>query len=195
MSIVSDADFAVYIRNETGAEDAAMNAAAKAAAEGYVKRYCQRSFELSDTVATARTFIPVYGWRVLRVHDFSTTSGLIVSNNGTAVTSTDYQLEPVNGIDWSGQASPYEQICLLTSSWYTYNGQATATVTAKWGWASVPGEVVEAVKLLGKDWVQQRSTTLGYVSTQAGPAGTGGRNWAAMNLLAPWRRVEAFGIG
>lgn len=194
MSIVSDAEFAAYIRNETGSEDAAMNAQAKAAGEGFVKRYCQRSFELADTSATARVFIPAHCSPILRVHDFCDTASLVVSNYGTTVASTDYQLEPLNAVDWSGAAVPYEQIRLLYSTWTMYGGLATATITAKWGWTTIPAEVVEAVKLIGKDWVQQRSTTLGYVNTQAGPAGTGGRNWAAMNLLQPWRRVEAFGL-
>ena len=197
MTIVSAMNFTEYIRNEIGSADATMIAQAQAAAESMVTQYCGRSFALTAAVATARVFGPSQMTafrRVVRVNDFTDTASLIVSNNGTIVTSSEYQLEPLNGISINDEAVAYEQIRLLTQFWWTdliNLDKATVTITAKWGWTAVPAAVTEAVKLIGKDWVQQRDTKFGYQDTSGGPV-SAGRNWVALSALDPYRRAEVF---
>ena len=132
-------------------------------------------------------------FQMLRVHDFCDTASLVAVNRGVTILPTQYQLEPATGIDFAGNTVPYNQIRLLYSYWYMYLNQATAVITAKWGWTSVPYEVVEAVKLTGKDYITARGSKFGFVETSVGPV-HGGKNWAAINLLAPWRRAEVLGI-
>lgn len=197
MAIVPDAVFTAYLQNETGITDAAVLSAAKAAAEGQVRQWCQRSFELTNTVATARVYGPLqlrYDGTTVRVGDFTDTASLIVSNYGTTVASTSYQLEPLNGINLAGDIVPFEQIRLISSVWTTTSlNQATITITAKWGWTVVPDPVIEAVKMLGKDYITARGSKFGFVETVVGPL-AGGRNWMVINALGPYRRSEAFGL-
>lgn len=191
---VSQADFDAYIRTDAsiGTVDAAHRASALAAAEQAVSEYCQRSFAVVavDATATTRYYVPD-GTEILRIHDARAVTA--ITNNGASISSTTYQLEPV-GVSWSGRTQPYEQVRLLGSCWtVNYTGQATVAVTGRFGWAAVPPEVVEAVKILGKDILQQRSTIGNLVST----GDFGGRvamNTYVQRLLAPLRRVESWGI-
>lgn len=196
MSIVSPADFTQYIRDEIGADNAQMTAQAQAAAESFVRQYCGRQFTPSTGSATARVYGPrslTEGGRVVRVHDFGSTTGLIVSNYGTVIASTAYQLEPLNALNNAGASVAYEQVRLFWTRFITLMDQATITITADWGWPVVPAAVTEAVKLIGKDYVQQRDTRFGFAETSVG-AVSAARNWPAITLLQPFRRPEAFGF-
>ena len=196
MSIIPAADFTDYIRDEIGATGSAMITQAQNAAETIVREYCGRSFALTAATATARVYGPKQYQqddRVLRVHDFTDTASLIVSNYGMIIAATAYQLEPLNGLDMAEQAVPYQQIRLLYNTWLRYEQRATVTITAKWGWTAVPAPVVEAIKQIGKDMIQMRDTKFGYTLGEFG-AISAGRNWSALNALAPFRRAEAFGI-
>ena len=193
LSLPTLAEFTDYLKNETGAGDAPQVQAALDAGIGFVRQHCQRSFETATGTATARTFGPdnVYGCS-LRVDDIANLTGLVVSNNGTTVTSGEYTLLPLNGLS-AGAYAPYTDIDIYPGYWYRYTPRPAITVTANWGWTSVPAPVVEAVKIVGKDYITARQSKFGYVETGVGPA-AGGRNWIAINSLAPFRRVEAFGI-
>lgn len=197
MTIVDIDTFTSYIRDEIGATGKPLTLQALNAAESYVQQYCQRSFALATGTATARIFGPPAmqeSFTVLRVDDIASTTGLIVSNYGTTISSNDYQLEPLNGKDASGLGVPYTQIRLLSSTWTTNVMRATATITADWGWPAVPSLVSQAILLLGKDYVQNRDTKFGFIETSVG-AVSGSRNWSVMNMLARFRRTESFGIG
>lgn len=194
MALPTQAEVTDYLKNETGATDSAHIATAHRTGVRAVQGYCGgagwRTFDDTATTATARLYVP-QSYDIVRVHDFCTTSGLIVSNDGTTVASTDYQLEPVNGFSVTGE--PYQQIRLLSGSWTRDGSKATVTVTAKWGWDDTPEDACEAVKLIAKDYVTGRGSKFGFTETSVG-AVQGGRNWLALNALSHLRRVEAFGL-
>jgi hypothetical protein len=48
-------------------------------------------------------------------------------------------------------------------SWYTDDVLATVTVTAAWGWAAIPPQVVEMCKLVGKAYLEGRDFSQGIV--------------------------------
>mgnify|MGYP000889739861 CR=1 FL=1 len=197
MSLVDIDTFTSYIRDEIGATGKPLTLQALDAAESWVQQFCQRSFTLATGTPTARVFGPLsmeQWYTVLRVDDIATPTGLIVSNYGTTVASTDYQLEPLNGRDATGLAVPYTQIRLLSSSWTTNMMRATATITADWGWASTPALVTQSILQLGKDYVVHRDAKFGFIETSVG-AVSGSRNWSVMNMLARFRRTESFGFG
>lgn len=192
--IVSDQEFTYYLKNETGATDSDEIAAAHATGEEAVTRHCGgsgwRTFDLTAATATARLYVP-QSCEIVRVHDFCTLTDLVISNNGTVLTSDQYQLEPVNGYDVTG--FPYEQIRLLSGAWSIQGAKATVSVTARWGWTACPSAAGSAVKLIGKDYITGRTSKFGFTETSIG-AVQGGRNWLALNALASLRRVESFGL-
>ncbi len=53
--------------------------------------------------------------------------------------------------------------CTQIVTWYRNGPRATITVTAKWGWSTIPDQIVEACKLLTKNWLDHRHTNLGVV--------------------------------
>ena len=100
-----------------------------------------------------------------------------------------YQLEPLNGLDWAGETRPYEGIRYIGNAWTFDRFRATVAVTADWGWAALPDQVVRTHYVLAKDVWEFRS--------QQGNAGMDEflENKAKM-LLKGYRREEAkAGIG
>lgn len=124
--------------------EGAVNAASRA-----IDHHCRRRF-YRDATATARTYTPRNGY--VEVDDFWTTTDLAIATDsaadGTFATTwatTDYQLEPLNGVVDGMSGWPYSiirQIGAYTfpTSWIS----VPVRVTAKWGWASTPPEVRQA---------------------------------------------------
>jgi len=169
--------------------------AARLAAESAIDAYCQRTFNV-PTSATTRTFVPVDRY-LLEVPDIASTSGIIIVSDGVTVSSGDYQLEHAPGktgfVDFTGRAVPATLVRLLTGWWTLDDGEATVSITARWGWPAVPPEVKVAAKLLTKDFFQAGDLRFGFADV-----GEFGRRVAAnsmvVQLLAPLRRAESFGI-
>src|SRR5690242_3669219 len=95
-------------------EDSKLTAALDAASRG-VEKACNRQFNVA-TSATARVYY-VDSCDCAYVDDISTTSGLIVAVDSagdgtyaTTWTTTDYQLEPLNGVVDGEAGWPYYRI-------------------------------------------------------------------------------------
>lgn len=185
-SYVTLPEFKAYIVNQLAATDDADLTAALNAAERAAESFCARSF---TTVASATRLYAPCGSEVLRIHDCTTVTSVTVS--GTLLAGSAYQLEPLNLLSWSGQARPVEQIRLLSSAW-SLTSEATVSVVATWGWTAVPDQIKEAVRLTAKDILLQRNVNSGVVGGDF--AFTARLNPYVKTLLAPLRRVEAFGI-
>lgn len=181
-----------YVGSELAGADADLLSAALLAAEKAINHHCQRRFFVG-AASSARLYVPSRSDGVLRIHDCSAVAS--VSNDGTAVTSTDYQLEPLNALSWSGDARPYEQIRLLSGSWArTTTGEATVSVTATWGWPAIPAEVTEATKIMVKDLVAARDTRFGIAGFTDFAGVRVRENTQVAELLRDLRRVESWGI-
>lgn len=97
------------------------------------------------------------GSRVLRVDDIGSVTGLTVTvdldGDGTpetTVASADYQLQPLNALT-GVQPTPYREIVLPSwSSFSSWPKGCLVSVTAAWGWPSVPEQVVAATIELTK---------------------------------------------
>lgn len=123
-----------------------------------IEQECGRRF-YQDTVVSPRRYVATDALEV-EVDDISTTTGLIVQTDyagtGDFLTTWDsslYQLEPVNGLNPSGQYWPFTKIRAIRSLYFPIYGAATlpqpyvqtlVQVTAKWGWASIPTPIQQA---------------------------------------------------
>lgn len=163
MAYATAAEFKAYVG---GDDDVTVNddwlEDVQAAAEDSINDHCGRNFNVVDAAAdpTSRSY-PPRGDLVI-VHDIANTTGLTVANDGATVASTDYQLEPLNGLNAAGATVPYHQIRLINSCWTHDGKRATVTVTTdQWGWPSVPDQVKQATLILGKDIAHIRQNRFG----------------------------------
>ncbi len=118
------------------------------------------------------------------VDDFCTTTGLIVgldfSNSGvygSIITSTNYQLEPLNGVFDGTPGWPFYRIRAIQTwfpMWWLSIGdpRTSIQITAQWGWSSVPASVVEACLMLAEETFKMKDAPFG-VSAAIGLAGGG----------------------
>lgn len=120
-----------------------------------IDTFCGRRF-WKDTSATTRT-LQVEPDRngVVKVPDFWTTSGLVIATDdggtgtfGTTWTTSNYQLEPLNGVEDGVEGIPFYKIRAINRTW-PVTGRANLQVTAKWGWAAIPAGVKSAQAILG----------------------------------------------
>lgn len=158
-----------------------------------VDHYCGRRF-FADVAATARIFAPRDS-RVLRVDDFQSTSGLIVAIDtgddatfAKTLTSADYELQPFNNVVDGEPGWPYYRIVYVTSTWpCTNQREGSVQVTAKWGWAAVPGPVKQAAIYLAEEAYRLKDSPFGVVSgDQFGPIRLR-PNQRVLALLDPYR--------
>lgn len=171
-SLVTLSEFKAYIGTELTADDVNLQATLDAA-ESAVFSHLRRRVVLASGGAASRLFVPLTRW-IVETDDFTTLSA--VSNDGTAVVASGYQLEPLNGLSVSGEYRPYSRIRLLSSYWSSnwassvdnrlrLPGEATVSVTAVWGWASIPAAVKLAVMMVGKDMRTAKDVQYGLLFT------------------------------
>jgi len=156
-------DVAAYARNERPTEDSAFIEEARLAAIQTICDGCQRYFAVASDTASARTFAPS-GTDWLYIGDCTEVT-TVVEDGTTLTVSTDYQLEPVTATNFAGLAVPYNSLRRLDRCWYTDGPRGTVVVTAKWGFASVPSRIVEAVKILTRDIVDNRDVDPALLAT------------------------------
>ena len=149
-------------------EDAKLTAALAAASRG-IEKTCGRQFNLAAS-ATARIFYPTSEIRT-RVDDIASITNLAIAtdagNDGTYETtwaSTDYQLEPLNGVVDGETGWPYYYIRAVGGMWWPcvpVTNRAPLQVTAIWGWAAVPSPVKEGCLILAEEIYSLKNTPFG----------------------------------
>lgn len=166
-----------------------------------IELICKRQFN-KTTSATARVYgtnsvdTGVLSKNVAIVDDFHTTSGLIIAtdtgDDGTFATtwaSTDYQLEPLNGIVSAQTGWPYWLIRAVGS--YTFPmslRRAPLQVTAQWGWAAVPANVKEACLVVSTETAKLPDAPFGVASSAEWGVARVRANPMAMAMIEPYRR-------
>lgn len=147
-------------------EDAKLTAALAAASRG-IEKSTNRQFNVASS-ATARVFYPVSTCWAL-VDDISTTTSLVVKTDttddasfGTTWATTDYQLEPLNGVVDGETGWPYWQIRAVGANLFvTTSRRASLQVTATWGWAAVPAPVTEGALILAEEIYKLKDSPFG----------------------------------
>jgi hypothetical protein len=167
---------------------------ARESASDLIDGYTGRTFSPSGTVT--RAFAP-YDDYVLQTDDLAGTSITITSSTGADgvfdVTwkTTDYQLEPLNGVS-NGQAVPFTRIRAIQDYlWPTAGGEATVRVRGIFGFPSVPTVITQATVL-------QASRIFTRLQSPLGVAGFGEMGVVRVTraldpdvaaLVEPYRRI------
>lgn len=134
-----------------------------AAASRGIEKFTGRQFNDAGTT-TARLCVPD-NEVLLKVDDFSTAVGLVIATdeNDDGVfevvwSTSDYELQPFNGIVDGETGWPYWMICSLWNHWFPTKRwpiyrfrTASVQVTARWGWAAVPSPVKEVCLLAAEE--------------------------------------------
>lgn len=179
-----------FTRNELPTVDDDFIAEAITAAVDTFSDETQRQVVEAGPTATTRLFVPSDPY-LLRIHDCVAVTSVL--NDGVALSV--YQLEPVNGINRTGQHRPFDRIRLTNGTvWYHDAGRATVAVTARWGWATIPPRAVEAVKLITKDIIENRDVKLGVIAVSEAGAVSARMNSVVRKTIDAYRAVESWGI-
>lgn len=162
---LADIKASLRIPTSDTVDDALLELAVETASR-QIDDHCERVFySIADT---SRTFAPLDSYNC-EIDDLVTLTSLKTSSvaNGTfdtTWTSTDYQLEPLNGIA-GGISSPKTFIRAVGSYLFTqgYQNQKEATVeiTGTFGWASVPTAIKYATILLSSRLFKRMDSPLG----------------------------------
>ncbi len=134
---------------------------------------CGRQFnDVGPGNESARVYYPD-SLTVVSTEDFQSSAGLVVaadySNAGTYTTiiaSSNYQLEPLNGIFDGTTGWPYYRIRAI-QTWYPLplwsvgDPRASIQVTARWGWALVPANITEACLIIAEETFKLKDIPFG----------------------------------
>lgn len=166
-----------------------------AAVSRAIEAFCHRQFN-TDNVATARTYYPVNAGMV-HVDDFHVDTGLVVetddNDDGTFETtwdSSDYQLEPLNRLR-HGETWPWWRIKAVKSRDFPIKRRATVSVTAQWGWSSVPESVREACLIMASETFKLKDAPFGVAGFGDFGVVRVRDNPKAASLLVPYRHRVA----
>jgi hypothetical protein len=138
------------------AEDIKLTNALSATTAG-INGICGRQFNRAGSVSD-RVYIPRTTTKV-DVDDFHTTVGLVVATDEdgdgvyeTVWSSSDYQLEPLNGIVEGEPGWPFYRIRAVgTRRFPCMSDRATVKVSSDWGWAAVPEPVKTACRIVSEE--------------------------------------------
>jgi hypothetical protein len=176
--------------------------AASRAVEAFARRQFNRADEYDVLPRRYRALDP----ERVAVDDFWTLDGLVVEVNGTSWNVARY----IDARPWSGVLAgqidwPYSDLFAVGRRWPWGGRRARITVTAQWGWASVPSGIVEATldvaELMSLSMTNASSDVIrseaigGYAISYAVPKHyTGGANVPPeLAKAAPFRR-KVFGV-
>ena len=151
-----------------------------------IDEWCQRTFTVASGTS-ARTF-DYSPTGVVRVDDFSTTTGLVVSDNGTTLTiNEDFFVERP-----TLSSHPYHRLRFSPQRWAgTSTWEPLLSVTAAWGWVAIPDQIVRANVLLAADYMQAGIASFGAVTFQdAGTLVRIRQNLIVEGLLRTFRRAD-----
>lgn len=159
-----------------------------------VEKCCGRQFN-KTTTAAARVYYPdVCGQTV--VDDFHTITDLAIKTDQgddgtfeTTWTTSDYQLEPLNGVVDGESGWPFYRITAIGGRLFPSAGKrAPLQVTAQWGWTAVPARVKEATLMGAEELYRLKDAPFGVAGFADFGAIRVRANPYIIALLSPYRR-------
>lgn len=166
------------------------------AASRAVDSLCGRRFYLDDNATQVRRYSPTSSCE-LEIHDLAVLTTLKTDPGGdgtfeeTWMVNADFVLAPLDAQADAALMRPYTHISRHPNGSYVFptSYPRTVEVTGKFGWPSVPDEVVQATTLLANRLLTQaRSAPLGIVPFEGGAIRIARRDPQVMLLLGPLRR-------
>lgn len=153
------------ISDSNTAQDTALASRIQGSSAG-INRFCHRQFGRAES-ATIRSFVP--DRLGIDTHDFWATPVSVTPYMGlTAGTAWDVStlvLEPLNGVVDQVPGWPYRRLCYpygwLGAGLVSYAGISTVQVSAKWGWAAIPEDVITANLMLASMDVAAKGAPFG----------------------------------
>lgn len=195
---VTTDDALKYAQVNDSIDDALMEQITRGVSRG-IEAYCRRQFNDAGS-ATAREFDVFDRWR-LDVDDFSTLTGLVVktdtgNNGGFATTidaTTNLTAYPLNGTKNGVPGFPFEYLMMSNTQpswpvWISNPNGPLVQVTAQWGWAKVPPEVMQACLIKCARILGRRYATGGAVGAGDFVFAVTGDDRDVVDLLRPLRR-------
>lgn len=162
-----------------------------------VDSMCGRQFGAG---ASATRYFHPYSCTGVRVDDCHTITAVALDldnsgNYATTLSSTDYQTYPVNGIGPNGQSGwPTTELRLITYSYsFARYERPSVKVTATFGWAATPTDVVEATYLLAHRLFYEVAVPSGTTPPNLDigiPGSPLQRPYTVERLLQPYVRTE-----
>lgn len=130
-----------------------------------IEQHCNRQFN-KVTTASAREFRIMYAPFVM-VDDFHTITDLVIEEESTTgsfttLSSTDYELMPLNGVVDGQPGWPYYKIVRRNGS-FLRGGRLR--VTAQWGWTAVPAPVKQACLIMAAATFQIKDAPFGVAGS------------------------------
>jgi len=190
------AELKAALRVQDAIDDSLLELAIESASRE-IDGYCERMFY--STTAT-RVYAPTNVY-TLTTDDIVSVTTLKSSSNGvtydTTWTTSDYQLEPLNGVA-GGLVTPYTRIRAvgnyLLPAWATgtiYNLEASMQVTGVFGWSAVPIAIRQATVILAMRIFKRLDAPLGMITNDMGSMRVGRFDPDVEALVMPFRKVSA----
>ena len=148
-------DLREFVEITDTAEDDQL-APAIAAASRAIDRHCRRQFGLVDAPEARRYTVRWRnGYLVADVDDLMTVTGLLVDGQAVA----DPEFLPLNA---AVEGRPWTTLEVAESA---VDDRGRVTVTARWGWATVPDAIVEACLLQASRVFARRGSPFGVAGS------------------------------
>ena len=179
--------------------DDAINAASR-----QIDAFCGRQF-YADGSTSSRKFFTNDLYR-LRVDDISTTTGLVVKYDDdddgtyeTTVSSSDFQVLPINGVVGGIQGNPFYIVELISDGNHEWpldfsSNRPRAEITAKWGYATTPEQIRQATLMLASELFAMRNAPLGVAGIGDFGVVNIQQNREITRLIAPFRKGTVLGV-
>jgi len=190
------ADLKAALRVQDSIDDSLLELAIESASRE-IDGACERVFY---STSGTRVYAPnnVY---LVRTDDIVSVTSVKTSTDGLTfdqtLLSTDYQLEPLNGIV-GGIVSPFTQMRAVGDYlWPAYSPQtiyhleASVQVVGVFGWSAIPAAIRQATVILAMRLFKRLDAPLGMISNDLGSMRVGRFDPDVEALVAPFRKVSA----
>ncbi len=148
-------DLATFVRITDNDDDAQL-APAIAAASRAIDRHCRRQFGLVAAPEARRYTVRCrHGYLVADIDDLMTTTGLLVAGQAVA----DPEFLPLNA---AAEGRPWTTLEVDEAA---VDDRGRVTITARWGWTTVPDTIVEACLLQASRVFARRGAPFGIAGS------------------------------
>lgn len=188
---LADIKAALRIPSADTIDDALLETSIESASR-QIDGYCERVFY--STSAT-RIYTPNDSY-VTEIDDLNTLTTLKTSSDGdgfdTTWTSSDYQLEPLNGLA-GGIPSPATAIRAVGDFLFpVIGGEATVQITGTFGWSAIPTAIKQATIILAQRQFKRYDSPLGVAGFgDLGVIRVSRIDPDVASLIRPFRRVRS----